>query len=89
MVRDRTIKADVIGHADHTGSASINNRISRRRARSVRNEIIGLGGVAGSRFRAVMGKSNTECPPAPPVNPNCRKADIFMFGYEGASEQYP
>jgi flagellar motor protein MotB len=88
MDRDPTVRADIIGHADHTGSASVNVRISRRRARRVRNELVRLG-ISSSRFLTVIGKSNTECPSTPIVNPDCRKADVFMFVFEGASERSP
>jgi len=88
MDRDPAVKADIIGHADHTGSASANVRISRRRGRRVRNELVRLG-ISSSRFVTVIGKSNTECPSSPSVNPDCRKADVFMFVFEGASERSP
>jgi outer membrane protein OmpA-like peptidoglycan-associated protein len=88
MLRTTGMKADIFGHADHTGSASANNYISRMRARDVRRYLI-ANGIASRRFLVVRGSSNTECPPAPVVNPNCRKVQVYMFGYEGASERYP
>jgi outer membrane protein OmpA-like peptidoglycan-associated protein len=88
MTNEPMVKADVIGHADHTGSSSANVAISKNRALSVRNELLRLG-IASSRFDAVLGKSYSECPPLPVENPDCRKADIFMFVFEGASERFP
>lgn len=86
MVSEPLVKADIIGHADHTGSASANINISKKRARSVRKKLVSPD-IARSRFMAVIGKSNTECPPMPTINPDCRKADIFMFIFEAASER--
>ncbi len=88
MVAEPLIRADVIGHADRTGGAAVNRRISRQRARRVRSHLVGSG-ISSSRFRAVRGRSNAECPSAPVDNPSCRKVEVFLFIFEAASETSP
>jgi len=46
-------------------------------------------GIARSRFRAVDGKSDAECPAGPLDNPSCRKTEIYLFIFEAASEASP
>jgi outer membrane protein OmpA-like peptidoglycan-associated protein len=86
MGKSKRVKADVIGHADNTGKRIVNDWVSLKRARSVRDHLRKLG-VHRKRFRAILGKANTECPSTPRKNPACRKADVFMFVYEAASER--
>lgn len=83
-----SIRADVFGHADRTGSAAVNARVSRQRAYAVRNHLTSRG-IPASRFRAVRGKGVSECPPPAGLNPNCRKAEVYFFVYEAASENSP
>jgi hypothetical protein len=85
MRKTRTTKADVMGHADRTGNAAINEQVSRERARNVQGFLIGQG-IGPSRFLVNVGKSFDECPPVPGGNPDCRRVEVFVFGHIAASE---
>lgn len=88
MNRTSILKADIIGHADHTGSSAINRRVSKGRARDVRNELVRRG-ISNSRFNTIDGRGSAECPPAPANNSACRKVEVFMYVFESASERFP
>jgi hypothetical protein len=90
MLRSSSVMADVIGHADHpTRNPGANMPASRARARNVRNWLIGQG-VRSRQFKAVTGRGDSECPAVPAGrNPDCRKVEIFLFGFEAASESWP
>jgi outer membrane protein OmpA-like peptidoglycan-associated protein len=49
-----SLKADIVGHTDNTGSADLNRDLSRRRAESVRREILTIarGSIADVRLNA-------------------------------------
>ncbi len=88
MNADSFLRADVLGHTDHEGTATDNARLSRQRALHVRERIVGRG-VDRSRFLTVEGRSDTECPAAPPSdNPACRKAEVFIYKFEASSEGF-
>jgi hypothetical protein len=82
------LKADIIGHTDHTGTAAVNTRVSQQRADEMKTELERRGIDAG-RFNVSTGRSSTECPAAPADNPDCRKVEVFMYIFEGASEGFP
>lgn len=82
------LKADVVGHADHTGTAAANTAISQKRADKMKVEL-DRRGVSSSRFNVTTGRSDAECPTAPADNPDCRKVEVFMYIFEGASERFP
>jgi hypothetical protein len=82
------MRADVVGHGDHVGTASANAQVSRARARAVRNHLIRLG-VSAGKFMVVEGHGDSECPAGPADNPDCRKAEVFMFTFQGASLRNP
>jgi hypothetical protein len=90
MRKSSGVMADVIGHADHpTRNPGANISASKARARNVRNWLIGQG-VLAKQFKAVTGRGDSECPAVPAGrNPDCRKVEIFLFGYEAASESWP
>lgn len=87
FVRSAPVKMDVIGHADQTGSASINATISENRARKVKSELEGRG-ISSTRFLVTRGNASAECTSSGD-QPLCRKVDIFMYIFEGASERNP
>jgi outer membrane protein OmpA-like peptidoglycan-associated protein len=83
-----SVKADVIGHADHpTANPSANITTSRYRAWGVRQDLV-MRGIAPSRFLYTDGVGASECP-LPGNQPSCRKVEIFMFGQHGASITHP
>jgi len=84
MTAEPALVADVIGHADNTGPASVNATVSRARAEAVKRHLVRMG-IAPGRFRAILGKGSSECP-VPGADPKCRKAEVFMFLFEAASE---
>ncbi len=59
-------------------------RLSHQRALNVKDKL----GIKSSRFPSVIGKGDRECPGLKAANQNCRKVDIFLFFYRGASEGY-
>ena len=89
MLREPSLMADVIGHADHTGGtgSAINDTISRNRAIRVRDWLVGQG-INASRFRSARGANNSQCPLMPANNPDCRGVDIYLFNYEAGSESF-
>lgn len=60
-----SLKADIVGHTDNTGSADLNRDLSRRRAESVRREILAIarGSIADVRLNA------SGVGPDKPLNP--------------------
>lgn len=88
MTSDALMRADVVGHADHTGTAAANAVVSLARARDVRDHLISLG-VGPGQFLEVVGRSDSECSPGAADNPACRKAEVFMFMFQGASLRNP
>jgi outer membrane protein OmpA-like peptidoglycan-associated protein len=88
LLADPLLRADIVGHTDPSGSAGANAAVSLARAQHVRNHLHGLG-VPLRSFLAVVGRGATECPPVPQDNPACRKTDIFLFIFQGASLRNP
>jgi hypothetical protein len=88
MTREPAVKADIIGHADHTGSDAVNQRVALSRAEAMRAALAGRG-IRPNRFLAVRGRGDTECPPTPEDNPDCRKVEVFMYIFDAASESSP
>ncbi|GAB4400871.1 MAG: hypothetical protein OHK0053_22940 [Microscillaceae bacterium] len=84
-----TLFADIMGHSDQTGSDASKRSIGLNRAQQVRRYLMS-GGISGRRILETKSKSDTECPAVPVgANPDCRKVEIFLFNYHGASERYP
>ncbi len=85
MKKNAGVKADVMGHADRTGNAAVNESITRQRANNVKLFLQGTG-IASRRFLVNVGKSFDECPNVPGGDPACRKVEVFIFGHEAGSE---
>jgi outer membrane protein OmpA-like peptidoglycan-associated protein len=87
MRRDRIIKADIVGHADRTGSVAVNDRVSRQRALNAQTWLVGHS-ISPGRFLVNVGRGYTECPVTSGEDTNCRKVEIFIFAFEAASESH-
>ncbi|WP_433270656.1 hypothetical protein ACQPZF_10390 [Actinosynnema sp. CS-041913] len=87
FMRKAGVEADVIGHSDQSGSAAVNNRVSRSRAENIKANLIGRSVRAG-QFIAVRGVGSTECP-APGPQPSCRRVELIMFVLRGGSLTHP
>ena len=85
MKKNAGVMADVMGHADRTGNAAVNESITRQRANNVKQFLQGKG-IAANRFLVNVGKSFDECPNVPGGNPACRKVEVFLFAHEAGSE---
>lgn len=81
----KQLMADIMGHADRTGSAAINQVISRQRADLIRQYLV-MKGVKPSRILVSVGKSFQECPETSTDDGACRKVDIYVFNFRAASE---
>ncbi|MGH7792516.1 MAG: eCIS core domain-containing protein, partial [Thermodesulfobacteriota bacterium] len=78
------LKMDVVGHADQPAvSEDFNISVSKQRAISTRAELVRQG-ILFNSFMEVTGVGSSECS-QPGDQPSCRKAEIFLFGQEGAS----
>jgi outer membrane protein OmpA-like peptidoglycan-associated protein len=88
MLSRALMRADVVGHADHSGSASANASASLVRAQRVRSHLIGLG-VGAGEFIEVVGRGDAECPAGPADDPACRKVEVLMFMFQGSSLRNP
>jgi hypothetical protein len=88
MMSDRAMRADVIGHSDSVGSPASMQAASLARARGVVNHLVSLG-VPRGRFLEVQGVGDRECVASPAGPAACRKADVFMFMFQGASLRNP
>lgn len=86
FINSAPVKMDVIGHSDQQGAANAQNTVARARARAVRNELVSRG-VDAARFTVVKGDGASQCT-LPGDAPGCRKVDIFMYVFEGASETH-
>ena len=83
------LKADIVGHSDSVGSNGAKQTIANARAERVKAELVRRG-IAASRFNQVIGVGSNECTTASPTpDPNCRKAEIFMYVYEKSSLRFP
>lgn len=88
FIRSAPVKMDVTGHADKPAADTANNlNISSQRAEAVRGELEGRG-IGSGRFLVVNGVGDSQCPLAG-RQPSCRKVEIFMFVFEGASQSHP
>lgn len=58
----RSIRVDITGHADTTGSADYNQRLSEQRARAVANALADLGVARGDMTVSGRGKSDLRIP---------------------------
>ena len=87
MKAEPLLKADIIGHADNTGSAGANRSVSQQRATAVRDELRAKT-IATSRFNVVTGRGAAECASVGD-DPDCRKVEVFMYIFESASERFP
>ncbi len=85
LKKNAGVKADVMGHADRTGDAAVNESITRQRANNVKLFMQGRG-IASNRFLVNVGKSFEECPNVPGGNPACRKVEVYIFGHDAGSE---
>ncbi len=67
-----SLKADIVGHTDNTGSADLNRDLSQRRAQSVTREIIAMskGSIQSVRINA-SGQG-----PDRPLNPNADQNSV-------------
>ncbi len=88
MTADANLRADILGHSDHQGSAAAIASIARQRARAVRDALVAKG-VAATRFNIVDGRGDTECPAGTADNPACRKVEIFVYLFEKSSLRFP
>ncbi len=88
MTADADLRADILGHSDHQGSAAAIASIARQRARAVRDALVAKG-VAATRFNIVDGRGDTECPVGVADNPACRKVEIFVYLFEKSSLRFP
>jgi outer membrane protein OmpA-like peptidoglycan-associated protein len=80
--------ADVIGHADKPAAVpAANMTISQQRAARVKAELVSRG-IAPARFVTAKGVGDSECL-LPGHQPGCRKVDIFIFIFKGASVTHP
>lgn len=52
MTKDATIKFEVQGHCDNTGSAAINNKLSQERAEAIVAKLVEMG-IDSNRLTAV------------------------------------
>ncbi len=69
----------VIGHTDAVGSAAVNDTLSRQRAETVRNSLIGRGIAADSIVAVGRGKREPVVPTADGVEePRNRRVDILV-----------
>ena len=80
--------ADVIGHADKPAAVpGANMTISQQRAAAVKAELVSRG-IAAKRFVTAKGVGASECLLSG-HQPGCRKVDIFIFIFKGASVTHP
>jgi hypothetical protein len=82
------MRADVVGHTDHSAGVGANASTSLARARGVRTRLIALGVTAG-QFMEVLGSGDAACPAGPANNPACRKVELFLFRFQGSSLRNP
>jgi len=82
---ERPLYMDVIGHADHVGSAAANERVAQARA----DNVVEYVGLRRSRALVREGRSDTECPPGAGENPACRRVEMYMYKYALSSESHP
>lgn len=59
LIQAEQTKVTLVGHTDNTGSSSINNSLSLKRAQSVANTLIKRG-INKSRIQLVTGKGSSE-----------------------------
>lgn len=88
MAADSLLRADIVGHSDPAGTPAERAATSRARAWGVRDHLRGPR-VPASRFLVVRGEGANECPSAPTDNPDCRKTEVFMYLFQGASLRNP
>jgi hypothetical protein len=79
----RPLYMDVIGHADHVGTAAANDRVSLARA----NNALAYVGQPRSRALVREGRSDTACPPGAEENPACRRVEMYLYKYTLSSER--
>lgn len=84
FIKSAAVMMDVVGHSDDTGgSAATNMSISRKRAQAVKKNLVDRI-ISKDRFLSTTGVGSSECKSSGD-QPDCRKAEIFMFIMEGAS----
>ncbi len=81
----RPLYMDVVGHADHVGSAAANERVAQARA----DNVVKYVGLPKARALVREGRSDTECPPGSGENPACRRVELYMYKYALSSETHP
>jgi hypothetical protein len=82
---DKPLYMDVVGHADHVGSAATNERVAQARA----DNVVKYVGLPKARALVREGRSDTECPPGSGENPACRRVELYMYKYALSSETHP
>jgi outer membrane protein OmpA-like peptidoglycan-associated protein len=89
FIKSSGVKVEVVGHADQPSAAGAGGDLtaSQTRADNVKAELVSRG-IGAGRFIASTGIGATDCPVAG-HQPACRKVDVFMFNYEGASVTRP
>jgi hypothetical protein len=80
----RPLYMDVIGHADHVGTAAANDRVSLARA----NNALTYVGQPGRHALVREGRSDTECSAASEENPACRRVEMYLYKYTLSSESH-
>jgi hypothetical protein len=84
FIDSASVKLDVIGHAGPgSGTSGENTQTSLQRAQAVRDELVSRG-VDRGNIMQVTGVGDRDCSMSGRV-PSCRKVEIYMFSYEGAS----
>lgn len=81
----RPLYMDVIGHADHVGSAAANERVAQARA----DNVVAYVGLRRSRALVREGHSDSECPAGAEENPACRRVEMYLYKYALSSESHP
>lgn len=70
----------VEGHTDSTGRKAHNLALSKMRAELVRNELVEIYGIAGTRLDVIGRGQSQPLDPADPTNPANRRVQVINVG---------